>query len=127
MAELWLPTTIPVLATQVPISPVVSKAGRLLQSRISELALCTAFPESAALTGLPLARSERKEKVCETSVRFPTKESGHPSLNVKDVMFSASKTVLLHGFVVYGSANDSYKYTISLLKVGPLASCDLVM
>lgn len=103
---------------QAAVSPVISKAGKLLQSRINELALCIAYPETAALTGLPLGKVERKEKVCETSVRFSAKESGYPSLDVKDVAFSVNKPVVLHGLTVYGSTDASYKYEIALLKVG---------
>ncbi len=96
--------------------PVVAKAGKLLQSRINELALCIAYPESAALSGLPLGRPERKERVLESSARFSVRESGYPSLDVKDVAFSVNKPILLQGFTVYGGGSDSYSFSIALLK-----------
>lgn len=102
---------------QATVSPVVSKAGKLLQSRINELALCIAYPESTALTGLPLTKVERKEKVVESAVRFPCKECGYPSLSVKEVVLSVNKPILLHGYTVYGSTDESYKYKITLMKV----------
>ena len=36
---------------QLVVSPVVRKAGQLLLSRINEVALCIAYPESAFLSG----------------------------------------------------------------------------
>ena len=40
------------LYTQLVVSPVVCKAGQLLLSRINEVALCIAYPESASLSGM---------------------------------------------------------------------------
>lgn len=99
------------------MSPVVSKAGKLLQSRINELALCIAYPESAALSGLPLGKVDKKEKVLESSIRFSARESGYPCLTVKDVAFSVNKPIILQGFGVYGGTGDSYSFTIAVLKV----------
>ena len=99
------------------VSPVVSKAGQLLLSRINELALCIAYPESAVFSGLPITKTERKEKVFESSVRFSSKECGYPSLNVNSVVFSVNKPILLHGVTVYGSTDTSYQYKMSLMKV----------
>ena len=99
------------------MSPVVSKAGNLLQSRINELALCIAYPESAQKSGLSLSRAEKKdEKVVDSSVRFSTKESGYPSLEVTDVAFSVNKALMLHGVTVYGSVDASYKYKVVLIQ-----------
>ena len=95
---------------------MVSKAGSLLQSRISELALCIAYPDSTLMSGLPLVKSEKKERVLESSVRFSTKESGHPVLSVPDVVFSVNKPILLHGVTIYGGSDSSYKYKMSLFR-----------
>lgn len=92
------------------------KAGRLLQSRINELALCIAYPESAIMSGLPIFKSERKERVLESSVRFSTKEAGHPSLLVTGVAFSVNKNISLHGVTVYGGVDLSYSYKVNILK-----------
>ena len=95
--------------------PVVSKAGNLLQSRINELALCIAYPESVQKSGLSLGKSERKEqKVVSSSLRFSTKECGYPSLEATDVSFSVSTPVLLHGVTLYGGTDASYKYKVVL-------------
>lgn len=99
------------------MSPVVSKAGQLLLSRINELALCIAYPESATLSGLPLTKTEKKERMFESSVRFSTKECGYPSLDVNSVVFSVNKPALLHGVTVYGSTDNAYKYKMSLMRV----------
>ena len=53
----------------------------------------------------------------ESSVRFPEKESGHPTLEVKDALFSVNRPVQLHGVGVYGGTGESYKYSFSVLKV----------
>lgn len=95
---------------------MVSKAGILLQSRINELALCISYPESAAMSGLPVLRSEKKEKVLESSVRFSTKEAGHPSLTVNGVSFSVSKKILLQGVTVYAGMNHSYNYKVNVFE-----------
>ena len=101
----------------LPVSPVVSKAGNLLQSRINELALCIAYPESVQKSGLSLSKAERKDqKVVDSSVRFSTKESGYPSLEVTDLSFSVDKSILLHGVTLYGGTDVSYKYKLSLIK-----------
>ena len=97
---------------------MVSRAGKLLQSRINELALCITYPESAIMSGLPLFKGEKKEKVLESSARFSTKEDGHPSLPVTDVAFSVSKPVTLYGVCVYGGMEQSYSYKLSLLREG---------
>ena len=98
------------------MSPVVSKAGNLLQSRINELALCIAYPESVQKSGLSLSKSEKKEqKVVNSSVRFSTKESGYPSLDVTDLSFSVDKPVSLHGVTLYGGKDASYKYKLVLV------------
>ena len=102
---------------QIEVSPVVSKAGQLLLSRINELALCIAYPESAVLSGLPITKTERKEKVFESSVRFSSKECGYPSLSVKSVVFSVNKPIMLHGVTAYGGTDTSYQYKMSLTKV----------
>lgn len=95
---------------------MVSKAGNLLQSRISELALCIAYPDSTLMSGLPLIKTEKKEKMLESSVRFSSKESGHPVLSVPDVVFSVNKPILLHGFTIYGGTESSYGFKMSLLR-----------
>ena len=69
------------------------------------------------LPGLPL-RSDRKEKVVESCVRFSEKERGHPSLDVTDTVFSVNKPISLHGVTVYAGSGDSYKYSLSILRVG---------
>ena len=102
---------------QIAVSPVVSKAGQLLLSRINELALCIAYPESAALSGLPLTKTEKKERMFESSIRFSSKECGYPSLDVNSVAFSVNKPVMLHGVTVYGSTDNAYKYKMSLMRV----------
>ena len=95
--------------------PVVSKAGNLLQSRINELALCIAYPESAQKSGLSLSKSERREqKVVDSSLRFSTKERGYPSLEVTDVSFSLNTPILLHGVTLYGGTDASHKYKVVL-------------
>ena len=98
------------------MSPVVSKAGNLLQSRINELALCIAYPESVQKSGLSLGRAEKKDqKVVSSSVRFSTKESGYPSpLEVTDLSFSINKPIVLQGVTLYGGMDPSYKYKIVL-------------
>lgn len=109
--------------SQVPESPVVSRAGRLLQSRINELALCIAYPESAIMSGLPIFKSERKERVLESSVRFSAKEAGHPSLTVTSVAFSVSKNISVHGVTVYGGVDLSYSYKVNILKKDKVVTC----
>lgn len=104
-------------------SPVVSRAGRLLQSRISELALCIAYPESAIMSGLPIFKSERKERVLDSSVRFSAKEVGHPSLSVTGVAFSVNKKISLHGVTVYGGVELSYSYKVNILKQDKVVAC----
>lgn len=100
---------------QLQVSPVVSKAGNLLQSRINELALCIAYPDSVQKSGLSLSRAEKKDqKVVESSLRFSTKECGYPSLEVTDVSFSVNQPVLLHGVTLYGGTDASYKYKVVL-------------
>lgn len=102
---------------QLTVSPVVSKAGNLLQSRINELALCIAYPESVQKSGLSLGRAERKDqKVVSSSVRFSTKESGYPSLEVTDLSFSVNKPVVLQGVTLYGGTDASYKYKVLLTR-----------
>lgn len=67
-------------------------------------------------SGLSLGSAEKKEpKVVDSSVRFSTKECGHPSLKVTDLMFSVDKPVLLHGVTLYGGTDASYKYKLSLI------------
>ncbi len=94
----------------------MSKAGRLLQSHINELAVCIAYPESAIMSGLPIFKSESKERVLESSVRFSTKEVGHPSLIVTGVAFSVNKNISLDGVTVYGGVDLSYSYKVNILK-----------
>lgn len=108
---------------QVLESPVVSRAGKLLQSRINELALCITYPESAIMSGLPIFKAEKREKILESSVRFSSKEVGHPSLPVTDVAFSVSKAVSVHGVAVYGGNGQSYPYKVSILRQGKVVSC----
>ena len=104
-------------------SPVVSRAGKLLQSRINELALCIAYPESAIMSGLPIFKSERKERMLESSVRFSTKEAGHPSLIVTGVAFSVNKKINLHGVTVYGGVDLSYSYKVKILRQDSVVAC----
>ena len=102
---------------QLTVSPVVSKAGNLLQSRINELALCIAYPESVQKSGLSLGRAEKKDqKVVSSSVRFSTKESGYPSLEVTDLSFSVDKPIVLQGVTLYGGTDLSYKYKVLLTR-----------
>lgn len=97
------------------MSPVVSKAGNLLQSRINELALCIAYPESVQKSGLSLGRAEKKDqKVVSSSVRFSTKESGYPSLEVTDLSFSVNKPIVLQSVTLYGGTDPLYKYKVVL-------------
>jgi len=96
-------------------SPVVTKAGILLQSRINELAMCIAYPESSLMLGLPVFRSDKKEKVLESSVRFATMEVGHPELTVTGVAFSVSKRIILQGLTIYGGNDLSYNYKVTIL------------
>lgn len=99
------------------MSPVVSKAGNLLQSRINELSLCIAYPESVQKSGLSLGRAEKKDqKTVSSSVRFSTKESGYPSLEVTDLSFSINKPVVLQGVTLYGGTDPSYKYKVVLTR-----------
>ena len=113
---MWLTCLFCVPQQQLSVSPVVSKAGNLLQSRINELALCIAYPESVQKSGLSLSSVEKKEpKVVDSSVRFSTKECGHPSLEVTDLMFSVDKPVMLCGVTLYGGMDASYKYKLSLI------------
>ena len=107
---------------QVMESPVVSRAGKLLQSRINELALCITYPESAIMSGLPVFKAERKEKILESSVRFSSKEAGHPSLPVTDATFSVNKAISIHGVTVYGGVSKSYPYKLTLLRQGKVMS-----
>lgn len=68
--------------------------------------------------GLPASRPERRERQqLESAPRFSARESGHPSLPVRDVVFSANKPVLLRGFVVLGGPAESYHFELALLKV----------
>lgn len=97
-------------------SPVVSRAGKLLQSRINELALCITYPESAIMSGLPIFKVEKREKVLESSVRFSAKEVGHPVLTVTDVAFSVNKPITMHGFTLYGGSEQSYAYKLAVLR-----------
>ncbi len=94
----------------------MSKAGLLLQSRINELALCIAYPESAVTSGLPVFKPETKDVILESSVRFSTTEVGHPSLKVTGVAFSVSKTIYLQGVAVYGGGGHSYDYKVNILE-----------
>lgn len=106
-------------------SPVVSKAGKLLQSRINELALCITYPESAIMSGLPIFKVEKKEKVLESSLRFSTKEVGHPVLTATDVAFSVNKPITVHGLTLYGGAEQSYSYKLTVLLQGrAVTSCE---
>ena len=107
---------------QVMESPVVSRAGKLLQSRINELALCITYPESAVMSGLPIFRAEKREKILETSVRFSTKEVGHPVLTATDLAFSVSKPVTIHGVTLYGGSEQSYTYKITILRQSKVVS-----
>ena len=102
---------------------MVSRAGRLLQSRINELALCITYPESAIMSGLPIFRAEKKEKIFESSVRFSSKEAGYPTLPVTDVAFSVNRAISVHGVAVYGGAGQSYTYKLSLFRQGKLVAC----
>jgi len=95
---------------------VVSRAGRLLQSRINELALCITYPESAIMSGLPIFKAEKKEKVLESSVRFSAKEVGHPTLTATDVVFSVNKPIAIHGVTVYGGVEQTYSYKLTVLR-----------
>lgn len=104
-------------------SPVVSRAGKLLQSRINELALCITYPESAIMSGLPIFKTEKKEKPLESSVRFSTKETGHPSLTVTDVTLSVNKPITLYGVTVYGGVEQSYSYKLTVLGQGKVLCC----
>ena len=103
----------------------MSRAGKLLQSRINELALCITYPESAIMSGLPIFRVEKKEKVLESSLRFSTKEAGHPVLTTTDLAFSVNKPITLQGFVLYGGLEQSYSYSVTILNQGKaVASSD---
>lgn len=97
---------------------MVSRAGKLLQSRINELALCIAYPESAIMSGLPIYRMEKKEKIFDSSVRFSSKEVGYPSSTVTDVAFSVNKCIVVHGVTVYGGVDLSYSYKVTILNQG---------
>ena len=101
---------------------MVSRAGKLLQSRINELALCITYPESAIMSGLPIFKAEKKEKVLESSLRFPAKEIGHPSLTVTDVAFSVNKPIVIHGVTLYGGVEQSYSYKLTILRLGNVVS-----
>jgi hypothetical protein len=107
---------------QVMESPVVSRAGKLLQSRINELALCITYPESAIMSGLPIFRVEKKEKILESSLRFSTKEIGHPVLTTTDLAFSVNKSITIQGFVLYGGSEQSYTYTVTILIQGKVVT-----
>ena len=102
---------------------MIAKAGKLLLSRINELALCMAYPESALMSGLPIFKTEKKERIMESSVRFSSKEAGYPSLDVTDVTFSINKGITLHGVAVYGGVDESYTYKLTLLEQGKILSC----
>ena len=96
----------------------MSRAGKLLQSRINELALCIAYPESAIMSGLPIYKTEKKEKIMETSPRFSEKEIGNPTHNVTDMAFSVNKPITIHGIAVCGSISQSYSYKLTILNQG---------
>ena len=102
---------------------MVNKAGEFLISRFNELALCSSYPNIAAFSGLSVSPSKKKDKVWETSVRFPSREVGHPEMNTKDVAFSVNKPVSIHGFSVYGGSESEYEYEISILKVQMYTMC----
>lgn len=104
-------------------SPVVSRAGKLLQSRINELALCTTYPESAIMSGLPICKVEKREKILESYVRFSDKEAGHPTLTTTDVAFSVNKSIAIHGVTLYGGVEQSYPYKLMVLRQGKVVSC----
>ena len=70
----------------------------------------------AVYSGIPL-KSEKKEKVVESCVRFSEKERGHPSVEVTDTVFSVNRAIQLHGVTVYGGTGGQYKYTLSILAV----------
>lgn len=74
------------------------------------------------MSGLPIFKTEKREKVLESSVRFSTKEVGHPSLAVTDVSFSVDKPITIHGVTVYGGVERSYSYKLSLLRQGKTIS-----
>ena len=62
-------------------------------------------------------RSDRKEKVVESSVRFSEKECGYPSVEVTDTVFSVNRAIQLHGVTLYGGTGGPYKYSFSILTV----------
>ena len=103
-----------------PCANVVNKAGEFLVSRFNELTLCSAYPGIASYSGLTVTPSKRKEKVWETSCRFPSCEVGHPQPGNTDVSFSANSPVLLYGLGVYmygGDSDHQYEYDVEILKV----------
>ena len=69
--------------------------------------------------GIPL-RSDKKEKVVESCVRFSEKERGHPTVEVTDTVFSVNRAIQLHGVTIYGGTGGQYKYTLSILAVSVL-------
>ena len=53
----------------------------------------------------------------ESSVRFSSREVGHPALLITDVIFSVNKSIVLNGIALFGGQSaDGYKYTITILK-----------
>ena len=53
----------------------------------------------------------------ESCVRYPEKERGHPTVEVTDTVFSVNRAIQLHGVTVYGGTGESYKYSLTLLRV----------
>ena len=101
-----------------PSSPVVEKAASFLLSRISELSLCSTYPDVARKNGLPVSQqSEKKNKQRMSFARFTKIDAGLPSLDTTELVFSVNKPVLLTGYSILGGTCNTYQYNVSLMQV----------
>ena len=102
-------------------SSVISLGGKLLVSRIQELALWNTFPEALQLSsGLG-----KKVDMEETPTRFPdTMEAS--KVDQPKLMFTVNQVVVLRGFTVFKGAVASREVTITLKQVGGWKQTDPV-
>ena len=70
------------------------------------------------MSGLPIYKTEKKEKIMETSPQFSEKEIANPTHNVTDVAFSVNKPITIHGIAVCVSISQSYSYKLTILNQG---------
>lgn len=100
-------------------SAVISLAGKLLVSRIQELALWNTFPEALQQLSSGLGK---KVDVDETPERFAdTIEAS--KVDQPKLMFTVNQLVVLRGLIVYRGGASSREVTLTIKHVSDYIFC----